>query len=67
MIFETLTDYGTRFAIVQRYMPEIVDTGDARILLVDGEPVPYALARIPLGGRQPRQPRRRRAAAWAGR
>jgi glutathione synthase len=32
---------------VQRYLPEIVQTGDARVLLVDGEPVPYALARIP--------------------
>ena len=47
VIFETLTDYGQRFAIVQRYIPEIVESGDARVLLVDGEPVPYALARIP--------------------
>jgi len=47
VIFETLTEYGERFAIVQRYIPEIVATGDARVLLVDGEPVPYALARIP--------------------
>lgn len=47
VIFETLTDYGRQFAIVQRYIPDIVDSGDARILLVDGEPVPYALARIP--------------------
>lgn len=47
VIFETLTEYGTRFAIVQRYIPEIVVKGDARVLLVDGEPVPYALARIP--------------------
>jgi len=47
VIFETLTDYGQRFAIVQRYLPEIVDTGDSRVLLVDGEPVPYALARMP--------------------
>ncbi len=47
VIFETLTDYGQRFAIVQRYLPEIVSRGDARLLLIDGEPVPYALARIP--------------------
>jgi len=47
VVFETLTDYGRRFAIVQRYLPEIVATGDSRVLLIDGEPVPYALARIP--------------------
>ena len=47
VIFETLTDYGTRFAIIQRYLPEIVTSGDSRILLVDGTPIPYALARIP--------------------
>jgi hypothetical protein len=47
VVFETLTDYGTRFAIAQRYIPAIVESGDARVLLVDGEPVPYALARIP--------------------
>ncbi len=37
VIFETLTDYGQRFAIVQRYIPEIVESGDARVLLVDGD------------------------------
>jgi glutathione synthase len=47
VIFETLTEYGTRFAIVQKYLPEIVTTGDSRILVIDGEPAPYALARIP--------------------
>jgi glutathione synthase len=47
VIFETLTDYGTKFAIAQRYLPEIAATGDSRVLLIDGEPVPYALARIP--------------------
>jgi len=47
VIFETLTANGTRFAMVQRYLPEIVATGDSRVLLVDGEPVPFALARIP--------------------
>ena len=49
VIFETLTAYGTRYAMVQRYLPEIVATGDSRILLVDGQPIPYALARIPSG------------------
>jgi glutathione synthase len=47
VVFETLSDYGRRYAIVQRYLPEIVATGDTRVILVDGEPVPYALARIP--------------------
>ena len=46
VIFETLTDNGNRFAMAQVYIPEIA-AGDKRILLVDGEPVPYALARIP--------------------
>lgn len=47
VVFETLTEYGTRFAIAQRYIPDIVTTGDSRVILVDGEAVPYALARIP--------------------
>jgi glutathione synthase len=47
VVFETLTAYGQRFAIVQRYLPEIATTGDSRVLLVDGEAVPYALARMP--------------------
>lgn len=46
VIFETLTDNGERFAMAQVYIPEI-SSGDKRILLVDGEPIPYALARIP--------------------
>ena len=46
-VFETLTGYGQRYAIIQRYLPEIVAGGDSRIILIDGEPVPYALARIP--------------------
>jgi glutathione synthase len=49
VVFETLTDYGRRFAIAQRYLPEIATSGDSRVLLIDGEPVPYALARIPTG------------------
>jgi glutathione synthase len=47
VVFETLTGEGQRFAIVQKYLPDIVQGGDSRVLLVDGEPVPYALARIP--------------------
>jgi glutathione synthase len=47
VVFETLTDYGRRYAMVQRYLPEIAETGDTRILLIDGEPVPHALARMP--------------------
>ena len=46
VIFETLTDFGQRFAVAQVFIPEIT-AGDKRILLIDGEPVPYALARIP--------------------
>jgi glutathione synthase len=49
VIFETLTDHGRRYAMAQRFIPEI-SAGDKRILLVDGEPVPYALARIPQPG-----------------
>jgi glutathione synthase len=47
VIFETLSDYGRRFIIVQRYLPEIAVSGDSRILLIEGEPVEFALARIP--------------------
>jgi glutathione synthase len=47
VVFETLTAYGTRYAIVQRYLPQIVTAGDCRIILVDGEPVPFALKRMP--------------------
>ena len=46
VIIETLTDYGTKFAMAQIYIPEIKE-GDKRILLIDGEPIPYCLARIP--------------------
>jgi glutathione synthase len=49
VIFETLTDYGQRFAMAQVYIPEI-SLGDKRILLINGEAVPYALARIPSAG-----------------
>ena len=46
VIIETLTDNGSRFAMAQVFVPEIRD-GDKRILLIDGEPIPYSLARIP--------------------
>ncbi|GHE31971.1 glutathione synthase [Vulcaniibacterium thermophilum] len=48
VILETLTRHGRGLALAQRYLPEIRD-GDKRILLVDGEPVDYCLARIPQG------------------
>lgn len=48
VILETLTNEGQQFAMAQKYVREIVD-GDKRILLIDGEPVPFALARIPQG------------------
>jgi glutathione synthase len=47
VVFETLTGSGAQFALAQRYIPDIVESGDSRVLLIDGEPVPYALARIP--------------------
>jgi glutathione synthase len=50
VILETVTNNGTRFAMVQKYLPEITESGDKRIILIDGEPVPMALARIPQPG-----------------
>jgi len=49
VIIETLTRRGTRTIMAQRFIPEIAK-GDKRILLIAGEPVPYALARIPREG-----------------
>ena len=49
VIIETLTDYGRQQIMAQRYLPEIVD-GDKRILMIDGEPLDYCLARIPQQG-----------------
>lgn len=49
VIIETLTNHGQRFAMVQEYLPAIQD-GDKRILIINGEPVPYSLARIPSAG-----------------
>lgn len=48
VIIETLTDGGRQLAMAQRYLPDIRD-GDKRILLVDGDPVDFCLARIPQG------------------
>lgn len=49
VIIETLTENGTKLTMAQRFIPEITQ-GDKRILLINGEPVPYALARIPAKG-----------------
>lgn len=47
-IIETLNKHGTQTIMVQRFVPEIVK-GDKRVLVIDGKPVPYSLARIPQG------------------
>ena len=49
VIVETLTRHGRRLIMAQRFIPEIA-AGDKRILVIDGEPVPWALARIPAQG-----------------
>ncbi|MEM8941880.1 MAG: glutathione synthase [Pseudomonadota bacterium] len=49
VILETLTAFGTQTIMAQRYLPEIKD-GDKRILMIEGEPVPYCLARLPSSG-----------------
>jgi glutathione synthase len=49
VIVETLTNFGARSIMAQRYLPAIAH-GDKRILLIAGEPVPYCLARIPKPG-----------------
>ena len=50
VIIETLTNHGQTYAMIQAFIPAITEGGDKRILIVDGEPVPYALARIPAKG-----------------
>jgi glutathione synthase len=47
VMIETLTNYGTRFIMAQQYIPDVLKKGDKRILLIDGKPIPFALARIP--------------------
>jgi glutathione synthase len=49
VILETMTQHNSRSVMAQNYLPEIKD-GDKRILMVNGEPVPYCLARIPAQG-----------------
>jgi glutathione synthase len=49
VIIETLTAHGSRTIMGQLYLPEIKD-GDKRILVINGEPVPYCLARVPTQG-----------------
>lgn len=49
VIIETVTQYGRRTVMAQRYIPEISE-GDKRVLLIAGRPVPYCLARIPKPG-----------------
>jgi glutathione synthase len=50
VILEVLTNHQQTTIMAQAYIPEIKIKGDKRILLIDGEPVPYALARIPAAG-----------------
>ncbi len=49
VIIETLTNHGSQQIMAQRFIPEIT-AGDKRILMIDGEPVPFCLARIPAQG-----------------
>ncbi|SOB77555.1 glutathione synthase [Marinobacter sp. LV10R510-11A] len=49
VIIETLTNYGAHQAMAQKFIPQI-SNGDKRILMIEGEAVPYALARIPSQG-----------------
>ena len=49
VILETITDYGKRTVMAQRYLPQITQ-GDKRIIVINGEPLPYVLARIPMAG-----------------
>lgn len=49
VVMEVLSEHSSKFMMAQRYIPEIKD-GDKRILLINGEPIPYSLARIPAEG-----------------
>jgi glutathione synthase len=49
VVIETLTHYGRRTIMAQRYIPDIAK-GDKRVLIIDGKPVPFCLARIPKAG-----------------
>lgn len=50
VILETLTDHGTRSIMAQSYIPELREKGDKRIILIHGDPIPFALARFPKQG-----------------
>ncbi|MEO5573286.1 MAG: glutathione synthase [Gammaproteobacteria bacterium] len=53
VIIETLTAHASRYTMAQRFIPQIsagARPGDKRILMIDGEPIPYAIARIPAPG-----------------
>ncbi len=50
VIFETMTQHDSTLTVAQKYVPAISETGDKRILLINGEPVPYALARMQADG-----------------
>jgi glutathione synthase len=49
VIFETLTENGQQYIMAQKFIPDIKN-GDKRILVVNGKPIPYALARVPSQG-----------------
>jgi glutathione synthase len=49
VVLEIMTQYSTRYVMAQKYLPAIKD-GDKRILVINGDPVPYCLARIPAHG-----------------
>jgi len=49
VVLETMTDHGKKLTMVQRFLPDIKH-GDKRILIINGKPVPYGLARIPAKG-----------------
>lgn len=61
VIIETTTEHGSRYCMAQTYLPAIKE-GDKRVLVIDGEPVPYCLARIPAQG----ETRGNLAARWSG-
>jgi len=50
VVIETLTNNGSAYIMAQQFLPEIFKTGDKRIIMINGEPIPYALARMPAGG-----------------
>lgn len=49
VIIETLTQYGLHYIMAQQFLPEIIE-GDKRIFIINGQPLPYALARLPVKG-----------------